>query len=70
MDEKNNEKTEVKSKQDKRSLLRGATIFFVLVVYFNIRGGHKIVVTDWAVIIVGALIFIYSLVKYIKDKNS
>ncbi len=59
--------TEKKAK--KNSLLQGASIFFFLVLYINLRHGVQNNV-DWIVIIFATVFFIFALLKYLKTRRA
>jgi len=67
--EKNGKRLD-QSKRRKMSHLKGATIFLGIVLYVNLRGDYKMTWVDWAVIIIGLIFFIISLVLYLKEKKN
>jgi uncharacterized membrane protein len=50
-------------KKGRMSLLTGATLFFVLVVYFNFRSPGQTEFIDWTVMGLGALFVVFALIK-------
>jgi len=53
----------------KKSLVPGALVFLVLVIYFNIRSEHMMTSVDWGVIAFGVLFFGFAVVRRFQDKN-
>lgn len=60
----------LKKNKRRMSLLTGASLFLALVVYFNFRSDKAMTVVDWAVIGVGAVFFVFALLKYFKERKT
>jgi hypothetical protein len=54
---------DTQEKKGRMSLLTGATLFFVLVVYFNFRSPGPTQLIDWTVIGLGAIFVVVALIK-------
>jgi hypothetical protein len=57
---------ETKEKKGRMSLLKGAILFFVLVVYFNFRSPGPTELVDWTVMGLGALFVVVALIKRLR----
>ena len=69
MEKEKTNKTAEQSNQKRTSLLIGASIFFFMVLYFNIRGEHKVEILDWIVIGIATILFIFALINKFKNKD-
>lgn len=58
---------ETQEKKGRMSLLTGATLFFVLVVYFNFRSPAPTELVDWIVMGLGAVFVLVALVKRFRN---
>ena len=58
-----------KKSSGRMSLLTGASLFLVLVVYFNLRSPGPTQAVDWAVIGFGVLLFAFALARRIQGKK-
>jgi hypothetical protein len=57
---------DAQEKRDRSGPLRGAILFFVLVVYFNFRSPGPTELIDWIVMGSGAVFFVVALIKRLR----